>query len=103
MMTSMNARLNQMDGGGRKRRKLTTAVPGSRAVVTTQAPTPLQTSPAPPLAHAAVPPPPPAHEHPTPVPMTSTHLPTPQDLGPPPTPLPPLPDMSEAVPACVTH
>ena len=97
MMTSMNARLNQMDGGERKRRKLTTAEPGIGVVATTRAPKQLQASPAPQLTYTTAPLPPPALEHPTPVPMTSAHPLTPQDLGPPPTPLPPLLDVSEAV------
>ena len=79
-----------MDGGGRKRRKLTPAAPGTEAAAPTRAPTLPQASASLPLAYATAPPP--ANEHVTPAPTPSIPLPSPQD----PT-LRQLPDVSEAV------
>ena len=90
MMTTMNARLNQMDGGGRKRRKVSAATHGTEAATLTLAPKPLQTSTSLPLDFTTAPAQLPASEHATPGPMTSVPLTAPQDLAPLPAALPPL-------------
>ena len=66
MMAAMNSRLNKMDGGGRKRGKLSAAAPDTEAATPARAPSlPARpsTSQRPTLDHATVPAPLPVRDH----------------------------------------
>ena len=103
MMASMNSRMNQMDGGGRKRRKVSPAAPEAEAAMQTRAslpPSQPSTSRQQPLNHVTVPAPTPAMDQPLPppVPAPASVMTMCQDNAP-----PPLLDISEAVCARVAQ